>query len=352
MLFSTYSHTSHLLYCCFHCVLRSGDCLLCHGSVKVFAHNCFPFPQLFDHRHSGRSRGFRHSGGRAAAHHVLGSCAILEQRIRRHSHSTTAAASGGRHACGTAVPFQRCHKWRDAVKAAIMHGPLPPDDTLDVPHWWQPGMPLLEDRSREASIHARTRRGEAVVTPIRRVSMARRTLTAFAWQSSWFRSSSGPWRLTRSAGGVSAANLMLTAPTDRPWNCHHSPFRVLRTSGSVSASPLGSTSTAVCCASSTSNSSPPDTGRGSFCAACSYHGSSRRLTPATGRVRLTLPENANSCSCASSICAIASGSRRIANGTWTRQLCAWFEQVSVGGARGTNQPMSSLRAPSSRSHLL
>ena len=64
-------------------------------------------------------------------------------------------------------------KWRDAVKAAIMHGPLPPDVTLDVPHWWQPGMPLLppadfmapvplkrkrdtsaepKDRSREANI--------------------------------------------------------------------------------------------------------------------------------------------------------------------------------------------------------
>ena len=34
-------------------------------------------------------------------------------------------------------------KWRDAVKAAIMHGPLPPDVTLDAPNWWQPGMPLL-----------------------------------------------------------------------------------------------------------------------------------------------------------------------------------------------------------------
>ena len=34
-------------------------------------------------------------------------------------------------------------KWRDTVKAAIMHGPLPPDVTLDVPHWWQLGMPLL-----------------------------------------------------------------------------------------------------------------------------------------------------------------------------------------------------------------
>ena len=48
---------------------------------------------------------------------------------------------------------------------------------------------------------------------------------------------------------------------------HRSLFRVLRTSlmpsqpGFVSASPLGSTSTAVCCASLTSNSSPPDIGR-------------------------------------------------------------------------------------------
>ena len=51
---------------------------------------------------------------------------------------------------------------------------------------------------------------------------------------------------------------------------HRSPFRFLRTSlmplqpGFVSASPLGSTSTAVCCAISTSNSSPPDVGRGKF----------------------------------------------------------------------------------------
>ena len=68
---------------------------------------------------------------------------------------------------------------------------------------------------------------------------------------------------------------------------HHSPFRVLRNSlmpsqpGFVSASPLGSTSTAVCCASLTLNSSPPEIGRGSFCTACSYHGNSRRLATAT-----------------------------------------------------------------------
>ena len=90
-----------------------------------------------------------------------------------------------------------------------------------------------------------------------------------------------------------------------PCTCHHSPFRVSRTShmpsrpGSVSASPLGSTFTAVCCASSTSNSSPAVNGRGSFYAACSSHGNSRRLAPAAGRARLTLPESVNFCSCAS-----------------------------------------------------
>ena len=89
-------------------------------------------------------------------------------------------------------------------------------------------------------------------------------------------------------------------------------------------------------------------GRDRFYTACRYHGSSQRLTPAVGRVRLTLPESVNFCSCASSTCAIASESRRIASGTWTRQLCAWFQQASVGGPRGPSQPMSSPRAPSSR----
>ena len=121
---------------------------------------------------------------------------------------------------------------------------------------------------------------------------------------------------------------------------------------SVSASPFGSTATAVCCESLTSNSSPADDGRGSFFRACSYHGSLRRLPPATGRVRLTVPENANSCSCASSTCAIASESRRIAFGTWTKQLCTSFQQATAGGPRRPSQPTSSPRAPSSRSCLL
>ena len=67
----------------------------------------------------------------------------------------------------------------------------------------------------------------------------------------------------------------------------------------------------------------------SFFTACSCHGSSRRLATATRRVRLTLPENANSCSCASSTCALASESHRIACGTRTRQLCAWFQKSRV-----------------------
>ena len=186
--------------------------------------------------------------------------------------------------------------------------------------------------------------------------MASRSLTTFAGRSSWCRTSSGPCRPTHSADGMTAAHVTLAA--DRPWNCHHSPFRVLRTSlmpsrpGSVSASPLGSTSTAVCCASSTSNSSPAVNGRGSFYAACSSHGSSRRLAPAAGRARLTLQESVNFCSCASSTCAIASESHRIASGTWTRQLCASFQQASAGGPREPKQPMSSPRAPSSRSRLL
>ena len=100
---------------------------------------------------------------------------------------------------GTAVPISLrttlgrgaptvAMKWRDTVKAAIMHGPLPPDVTLDVPQWWQPGMPLLcptdflgasateaqtrrvEDRSCKANIHARARRGEAVVRGLPRLS--------------------------------------------------------------------------------------------------------------------------------------------------------------------------------------
>ena len=114
-------------------------------------------------------------------------------------------------------------------------------------------------------------------------SIASHSLAAFAGRSFWCLTSSGPWHLTHSADGVTAAHVNLAA--DHPWTCHHSPFRVLRTSpmpsqpAFVSASQLGSTSTAVCCASSASNSGPADIGRGSFCAACSYRGRYTRHRP-------------------------------------------------------------------------
>ena len=58
--------------------------------------------------------------------------------------------------------------------------------------------------------------------PIKRVSMASRSLTTFAGRSIWCRSSSGPWRPTHSADGMKAAHLTIAA--DRPWTCHHSPL--------------------------------------------------------------------------------------------------------------------------------
>ena len=81
-----------------------------------------------------------------------------------------------------------------------MHGPLPPDVTLDVPHWRQPGMPLLcptdflapaplkrkrveskTDPAKQAYMRG-ARRGEAVVRGLPRfitpVSMARHAAIA------------------------------------------------------------------------------------------------------------------------------------------------------------------------------
>ena len=82
---------------CFHCVLRLGDCLLCHGSGEVFAPNCFPFPQLFN---------LGTTAAVVASDILVGAQPrIICWRIGRHSHSTTSAASGRRHACGAAVPI-------------------------------------------------------------------------------------------------------------------------------------------------------------------------------------------------------------------------------------------------------
>ena len=149
-------------------------------------------------------------------------------------------------------------KWRDTVKAAIMHGPLPPDVTLDVPQWWQPGMPLLCRTDFLAPAPLKRKRVESKTDPAKQAYM-----------------------------------------------------RV------------------------------PDEAKLWFVDFHSYH----------ARVH-GKAYSATSCVCASSTCAIASESHGIAFGTWTRQLCEWFLQVSVGGPRGPNQPMSSARAPSSRSHLL
>ena len=62
-------------------------------------------------------------------------------------------------------------KWRDAVKAAIMHGPLPPDVTLAAPHWWQPGMPLLPPADNMAPVPLKRKRdtsGEPKTDPAKR----------------------------------------------------------------------------------------------------------------------------------------------------------------------------------------
>ena len=169
-------------------------------------------------------------------------------------------------------------KWRDAVKAAIMHGPLPLDVTLVAPCWatrlqcrWSANATCLLGRPQSehtAAYPTRRSWGSWTSTPITRVSMPRHSRTTLAGRSIWYRSSSGPWHLTHSADGMTAAHLPSAA--DRPWNCHHSPTRVLRTSfmpsrpGSVLAYALGTTSTAGSCASLTLNSSPAIDGRFSF----------------------------------------------------------------------------------------
>ena len=80
----------------------------------------------------------------------------------------------------------------------------------------------------DASIHARTRRGEAVVRGLPR------SLSACPRQDTRLQHSQGEAagagalqaRGSRhnSAGGMTAAHPMLTPAADRPWNCHHSPF--------------------------------------------------------------------------------------------------------------------------------
>ena len=65
-------------------------------------------------------------------------------------------------------------KWRNAVKSAIMHGPLPPDVTLEVPFWWQPGMPLLRPADYMAPVPLKRKRdmsAEPKTDPAKRAYM-------------------------------------------------------------------------------------------------------------------------------------------------------------------------------------
>ena len=65
-------------------------------------------------------------------------------------------------------------KWCDAVKSAVMHGPLPPDVTLDAPYWWQPGMRLLPPADYMAPVPLKRKRGmsaEPKTDPMKRAHM-------------------------------------------------------------------------------------------------------------------------------------------------------------------------------------
>ena len=113
-----------------------------------------------------------------------------------------------------------------------------------------------------------------------------------------------------------------------PWNCHHSPFRVLPTSlmpsqpGSVSASPYGSTSTAVWCATSTSDPSPADDVLSwKLSATCTR----RRPSEADIAREHKLLQLRVIYLCD------RFGISQDRIWIWTRRLCAWFHQASVGG---------------------
>ena len=62
-------------------------------------------------------------------------------------------------------------KWRDAVTAAIMHGPLAPDVTLDAPCWWQPAMPLLPPGDSMAPVPLKRKRDMSAELPAKRTYM-------------------------------------------------------------------------------------------------------------------------------------------------------------------------------------
>ena len=215
-----------------------------------------------------------------------------------------------------------------------MHGPLPPDVTLDAPYWWQPGMPLLppadymapvplkrkRDMSAESRRQISAKRLHTCAYPTRRscgswifhayhtarVSMAKTSLNYnIRWakhlvpelwrKRRWARGtrhicadgidSGAPWS-TRSKR-TSTADRPRGAATIRPFaSCE--PHSCRRGQGSVSLSvPVilaARLYRRTCCASSTSKAGCRAHNRSMDAAAflhdsgCSYHGSSRRLT--------------------------------------------------------------------------
>ena len=268
-------------------------------------------------------------------------------------------------------------KWRDAVKAAIMHGPLPPDVTLDAPHWWQPGMPLLPPADYMAPVPLKRKRdtsAEPKTDPVKRTYMripdeAKLWFKDFHAYQARVHGKTLAYNIRRAKHLVPELFGPVAPDTFRRWHEGGAPDHRGRPPVDLppfALSRLANLTHAVAARLSLSvptwqhvyrrvlreldiEFEPKRVGRGSFFRACSSHGNSRRLAPATGRARLTLQESVNFCSCASSTCAIASKSHRIASGTWTRQLCAWFQQASVDGPKKPSQPVSSPRAPSSRS---
>ena len=241
-----------------------------------------------------------------------------------------------------------------------MHGPLPPDVTLDVPHWWQPGMPLLPPADYMAPVPLKSKRdtsAEPKTDPAKRTYMRIPDETKLWFQDfhayqARVHGKSLAYNSRRAKHLVQELFGPVARDTLRRWH-DGGALDLGRPRGPATIRPFASREPHTCrrgqaqsqrhhlaarlppCAARARHRIPAQerNGRGSFFRACSSHGNSRRLAPATGRARLTLPESVNFCSCASSTCAIASKSHRIASGTWTRQLCALFQQASVEGPK-------------------
>ena len=273
-------------------------------------------------------------------------------------------------------------KWRDAVKATIMHGLLPPDVALDAPSWWQPGMPLLPPADDMAPVPLKRKRdtsAEPKTDPAKRTCMrvpveAKVRFVDFHASHARVHGKTLAYNIRGSKQQVPELFGPVAPDTLRRWHDGGAPDADPGGRPPAELPPFFALSCPV-------NLTHAVAARPSLSVPSWQHVFRRVLreldiefeprdrwtrqflqslqvswklaaTCTRRRVRLALPENATPCSCASSTCAIASESRRIACGTWTRQLRAWFHQSSVGRPRGPSQPMSSPRARSSRSNLL